>query len=134
MTGYLIHSALEFHAIESPQHPALSLQGVEMSYSELDKKSNQLAHALLKNSVQLEDRVGIYMHKSLELGVAIYGVLKAGCVFVLLDPFLPADRLQFIIDDCAIRHIVSSDVLLPTLSSIDSASKLNVYGVESESP
>lgn len=134
MTGYLIHSALEFHAIQSPRHPALSLQGVEMSYSELDKKSNQLAHALLNNSAELEDRVGIYMHKSLELGVAIYGILKAGCVFVPLDPFLPADRLQFIIEDCGISHIVSSDVLLPTLSGIDAATDINVYGVESESP
>jgi amino acid adenylation domain-containing protein len=132
MMGFLIHSALEHHAVSSPQHPALSLKGVELSYSSLNEKSNQLAHTLLNKSVVLEDRIGIYMHKSLELGVAIYGILKAGCAFVPLDPFLPADRLQFIIDDCDIRHIVSSDALLPTLEGLDVASTLNVYGVESQ--
>lgn len=131
MTGFLIHSALEFHANSSPQHPALSLQGVEMSYSTLNEKSNQLANALLENSVELEDRVGIFMHKSLELGISIYGILKAGCAFVPLDPFMPADRLQFIIEDCGIKHLVSNDALSSTIDKLDSGLDLQIYGLES---
>ena len=134
MMDYLIHSAIEHYAVTRPEHPALSLQGKEMSYGLLDLKSNQFAHVLIDNGVVVGDRVGIYMHKSLELGVAIYGILKAGCVFVPLDPFMPADRLQLIIDDCGIEHIVSSDALSQTFYEISSELNLCVYGTDEALP
>ena len=113
--GYLIQSSIEYFAKATPKHPALSYQGEEMSYRELDNRSNQLAHALLANGAKPQDRVAIYLHKSLELGVAIYGILKAGCVFVPIDPFVPEKRLAFILDDCGIQHTICSDALLSNL-------------------
>ena len=129
MIGFLIHSPVEYYAQTTPDHPALSFQGNELSYAELDQRSNQLAHALLSRGVARQDRVGIFMHKSLELGVAIYGILKAGCVFVPLDPFMPVDRLAFILDDCDITHLISSDVLSEQIRQLDKISDLNIYGV-----
>jgi len=120
MNGFLIHSALEHYAQTNPGHPALSFQGSQLSYAILDLRANQLANALIKQGAQKQDRVGIFMHKCLELGVAIYGCLKAGCVFVPLDPFMPADRLALILQDCDIQHIVSSDILVePLANAID---------------
>lgn len=102
-----------------------------MSYRTLDQRSNQLAHALIANGAKPQDRVGIYMYKCLDLGTAIYGVLKAGCVFVPLDPFLPPDRLSFIVDDCNIRHMVSTDDFSQTLSELSTRHTLNYYGIDS---
>ncbi|MEM7377398.1 MAG: AMP-binding protein, partial [Pseudomonadota bacterium] len=78
MAEFLIHSPLTAHAKAMPQHPALSCNGETLSYRELDERSNQLAHALLASGVELEDRIGLFLHKGLDLGVAIYGILKAG--------------------------------------------------------
>lgn len=132
MNGFLIHSALEHFAQTSPEHPALSYQGSQMSYAELDHRSNQLANALLNQGAQRQDRVGIFMYKSLELGIAIYGVLKAGCAFVPLDPFMPSDRLALILQDCGIKKIISSDSLSSTLvNAVDqstTSADFHVYG------
>jgi len=110
----------------------MTCQGVELSYDALNRRSNQLAHALIENGAQRQDRVGIYMHKSLELGAAIYGILKAGCIFVPLDTLMPADRLSFIIRDCGIRHIISSNALSDALLPINEEQSLHVYGVDTD--
>ena len=92
MLDFLIHSPVRHYGRESPDRPALSCQGSSMSYAELDAASKRLAHALIDRGLRKQDRVGIFMHKSLELGVAIYGVLKAGGIFVPLDPFMLPSR------------------------------------------
>lgn len=132
MISYLIQSPVEYYARLTPDHPALVIQGESMTYSALDDAANQLAHALISNGVKPQQHVGIFLHKSLNLGVAIYGILKAGCVFVPLDPFTPAERLEFILDDCKIDHIVSSDVQSRTLKSLKNSEHVCLYGVESE--
>ena len=130
MIGFLIQSPLEYYAEKTPGHPAMSCEGVEISYKELNQRSNQLAHALIENGARRQDRVGIFMHKSLELGAAIYGVLKAGCIFVPLDPLMPADRLSFILRDCGIRHIISSNALSDILIPIIEEQPLHAYGID----
>jgi amino acid adenylation domain-containing protein len=133
MTGFLIQSPLEHYANKTPGHPAMSYQGSELSYAALNQRSNQLAQALIGNGAQCQDRVGIYMYKSLELGVAIYGTLKAGCIFVPLDPFMPADRLSFILTDCGITHIISSDDFSDTLNALGEKHDLTIYGMDVDS-
>jgi len=135
MNSYLIQSPLANCAVTSPNAPALSCSGQQMSYRELDEKSNQLAQALLQLGVKAEDRIGIFMHKGLELGVAIYGILKSGCAFVPLDPFMPVERLSFITDDCDIQILISSDALAPALRELYKLNtSLHVVGVSDELP
>lgn len=129
MFDFLIHSPVTHFAKETPAHPALSFCGAELSYSKLDVTSNQLANALIAQGFKPGGRVGIFMHKSLELGTAIYGVLKAGGIFVPIDPFSPAARLQFIIEDCDLEHIVSADAMNRTLSTLAGSFYGQVYGV-----
>ena len=130
MKGFLIHSPVEYYADQTPDSPSLRLQGQVLSYAELNAAANQLAYVLIENGASVEDRVGIFLHKSFEMGFAIYGALKAGCVFVPLDPFMPAERLEFILSDCNIQHLVSSDLLLDTVSQISKKTDLTIYGVE----
>ena len=129
MVDFLIHSAIERFALETPDNIAVAISGKTMTYEELNRSSNQLAHAFLSNGVNVQDRIGIFHHKEMELAVGIYGILKAGCVFVPLDPFMPADRLAFILEDCDIKHIVTSDVQSKTLSQLKDIEELHLYGL-----
>ena len=130
MKGFLIHSPLEHHARYTPRHPALSLRGETTSYADLNAAANRLAHALIAHGARPRDRVGIYVHKSVEMAIGLYGALKAGCVFVPLDPSMPLERLAFILGDCGIEHLVSGDALAGTLSRLDGDTPLRIYGVE----
>lgn len=130
MVGFLIQSPVEHFALSTPDHPALACAGEELSYRDLDRRSNQLAHALLSNGARPQDRVAIYMYKSLDLGVAIYGILKAGCLFVPIDPFMPVKRLSLIISDCAITHAVCSEPLLNNIRQASEQTILQIYGPE----
>jgi amino acid adenylation domain-containing protein len=132
MFDFLIHSPVIHYARTTPDHAAFSCSGAELSYADLDRASNQLANALLANGLQPGGRVGIYMHKSLELGVAIYGALKAGGVFVPLDPFMPTERLQFIIEDCDIGHVISANPMAPKLAQLSGSYTGWIYGVDAE--
>lgn len=130
MLDFLVHSPVEFFARTTPDRPALSYRGSEMSYGELDEQSNQLANALTQSGIAQGDRVGIYMRKGLELGVAIYGILKAGGVFVPLDPFMPAERVDFMIGDCGIDHLVTADHMAESVKRLDSTHDLRVFGID----
>ncbi|MDJ0698381.1 MAG: amino acid adenylation domain-containing protein [Woeseiaceae bacterium] len=132
MFDFLIHSPVAHYARTMPEHPALSFKGDELSYGELDSASNRLGNALVSHGLEPGGRVGIFMHKSLELGVAIYGALKAGGVFVPLDPFLPAERLRFILDDCNIEHIVSANAMSASLKELPESYKGRIYGVDAD--
>ena len=132
MIEFLVQSPVSHFAEKTPDHAALSFQGTSLSYAELDRLSNQLAHALIERGLAPGERVGLFMHKSLELGAAIYGALKAGGVFVPLDPFMPASRLAFILEDCAVRHVVTSDRMTQPLSELTPASRPFLYGPESK--
>ena len=134
MKGHLIHSPLEYYARHTPDNPALSYQCEAMNYAALHIASNQFAHALIAQGAEPQDRIGLFVHKGFELVIAMYGVLKAGCVFVPLDPFMPVDRLCYILDDCDINIIVSSDALAATLKKIESKNPLYVFGVDVDLP
>ena len=129
MRGFLIHDPLEHYAQLTPDHAALSCQGTETSYSELHSASNRLAHAMIQSGTKPQDRIGIFLHKGHELGIAIYAILKTGGAFVPLDPFMPAERLAFIIEDCGINILVSSDALLKTINQLPADTSLTIAGV-----
>ena len=75
------------------------MQGDVLSYAELDKRANQLAHQLIELGVGPEVPVGVMMERSLELFVALLGVLKAGGAYVPMDPSYPPDRLALMMED-----------------------------------
>ena len=131
MHDHLIQSPLTRFAVATPEHQALSFRGEAMSYAELDRASNRLAHALINDGLVKGDRVGIFMPKSLELGVAIYGILKAGGVFVPIDPLIPKDHLAFIIEDCEIAQLIAGAPQMRALLTLDADLRPKIYGPES---
>jgi amino acid adenylation domain-containing protein len=77
------------------------------TYLELERRANQLGHLLLDLGIEPGDRVGIYLDKSIESLLAIYGALKAGAVYVPFDLDAPPARLGYIARDCGIRHLLT---------------------------
>ncbi|MES0491558.1 MAG: amino acid adenylation domain-containing protein [Leptospirales bacterium] len=93
-----------FHLFENiveknPESLAAICQGVSVTYYELNKKANRLAHYLSSLGIQTETFVGIHMDRSLDMLISILAVLKSGAAYVPLDPSYPIERIDFMIAD-----------------------------------
>lgn len=106
---YLIHQLLEETAQQHPTQPAFRFLQQQISYRELDKRTAQLANQLHALDIKRGDRVGIYLNKSLECAIAIYGILRAGAAYVPLDPGSPVQRLSRIVEQCGIQCVITHE-------------------------
>jgi amino acid adenylation domain-containing protein len=106
--AYLLQQLLTKSAKIYPEKPAVWARGRSITYHELNERSNQLAHLLRQRGVRKGDRVGLFFTKCVESIVAMLGVLKAGGVYVPLDPQAPADRVGYMIGDCGIRVLITN--------------------------
>ena len=88
-------------------HPALSMDDRILTYAELDASANRVANLLIRLGVRNGDRVAMWMPKSLEAIISIWGILKVGAAFVPVDPAAPVSRLATIARDCEVRALVS---------------------------
>ncbi len=103
----LLHQLLVNAAAQKPDKIAARCGNVSISYGELDYLSNKLAYSLIHTGVCPLDRVCIYLDKSIESLVAIFGVLKAGAIYVPLDTGMPLNRVTTIMSDCKPRAVIS---------------------------
>jgi acyl-CoA synthetase (AMP-forming)/AMP-acid ligase II len=88
-----VEEFLERSAERSPDKTALVCGDRRLSYREIEEQSNRLAHALVREGVQRGDRVAAYMDNSVEAVVAVFAILKAGGVFLVINPTTKADKL-----------------------------------------
>lgn len=107
--AYILQQLLQKSAARYPEKLAVWARGRSLTYRELDQRSNQLAHLLQERGVRKGDRVGIYFPKCVESVIAMLGVVKAGGVYVPLDPQAPADRIGYIIGNCGIRALITRE-------------------------
>jgi amino acid adenylation domain-containing protein len=94
-------------ALAQPDARAVEMDGVAISYRELEERSNRLAHALRKRGARPGVYVGICLSRSIDLVVALMGVAKSGAAYVPLDPQYPQDRLEFMLSDAAAIVVVT---------------------------
>ena len=87
--------------------PALVMDNRAISYSELEATSNQFARSLTRNGISHGDRVALWLPKSIETVIAIYGIMKAGAAYVPIDPGAPATRMGYIARDCSVAGLVT---------------------------
>ena len=97
----LAHEFFEEQAGRTPEAVAVVFEDATLSYGELNRRANQLAHYLRGLGVGPDARVGICLERSLEMVVGLLGVLKAGGAYVPLDPTYPPERLQYMVADSA---------------------------------
>ena len=106
-----IHHLFEAQVERTTDAVAVVCGADRLSYEELNRRSNQLAHYLQSLGVGSEVRVGICMERSLELVVGLLGILKAGGAYVPLDPAYPRDRLAFMVADCRAPIVLTQKLL-----------------------
>lgn len=106
--AYILQQLLSKSAALYPDKTAVWAREKSMTYRELESRSNQLAHLLRQNGLKKGDRVGLYFPKALESVVCMFGVMKAGGVYVPLDPQAPPDRVAYIINNCGIRLLLTN--------------------------
>ncbi|MBD2794031.1 AMP-binding protein, partial [Xenorhabdus szentirmaii] len=101
----------------APDAIAVVCAGQSLSYGELNRRANRLAHHLLTLGVQPDDRVAICVERSPEMVVGLLGILKAGAAYLPLDPAYPAERLAYMLSDAAPVALLTQSVLAETLDS-----------------
>jgi amino acid adenylation domain-containing protein len=99
-----LHELLAARAARSPAAPAVSSGSRTLTYAELERGSNQLARRLRALGVGPETRVALCTERCAELVVAILGILRAGGVYVPVDPTYPPERIAYLLEDsgCAV--------------------------------
>ncbi len=97
-------------AARSPDAVAVVYEGRQYSYREIDEESNRVAHWLIEQGIGTEDRVAVLLDKSPELVTTALGILKAGAVYLPVDPTYPEDRVAFILDDAAATLVLREPV------------------------
>jgi len=104
-------------AERAPDRVAVTHGAVETTYAELERRSNRLAHRLIEVGAGAERPIGICLHRSADLVVALLAVLKSGASYVPLDPDYPAERLRYMLADTEASILVTSRNLRSRLPS-----------------
>lgn len=103
-----VHEVFEHRASQSPDAPALTQDGVTMTYEQLNREANQLARLLIDRGVTPGDYVPVIMSRSARMVIAQLAILKCGSVYVPVDPEFPPERQAFIVNDCSARLILAA--------------------------
>ncbi len=106
-----VHQVFERCAEETPEKTALVFKEQQLSYDELNKRSNQLAHFLIDQGIGPEVKAGICIERSVEMVVAMLGVLKAGGAYVPIDPTYPQERIAYMFKDAQLPVILTQQQL-----------------------
>ena len=110
-----LESFLEHSARRLPNKVALVFGEQRLTYAEIETRANRLAHALIAAGVERGDRVAIFLDNSVEAVVSVFAVLKAGAVFVMVNPTTKAEKLTWILNNCQARALVAPTKKLPAL-------------------
>jgi amino acid adenylation domain-containing protein len=107
-----LHDLFEVQAERTPDAVAVVFQDQHLTYCELNRQANRLAHHLQSLGVGPEVRVGVFVQRSMEMIVGLLAVLKAGGAYVPLDPDYPSDRVAFMLFDSAASVVLTQQNLL----------------------
>ena len=110
-----IHQLFEAQVERTPDVIAVVLEDQELTYEELNRQANQLANHLRLLGVRPEVPVAVCLKHSVEMVVGLLGILKAGGVYVPLDPAYPKERLAFMLEDAEVPVLLTQEALLEEL-------------------
>jgi amino acid adenylation domain-containing protein len=109
----------EGQAIQHSEATAVICGSKTISYYELNRRANQLAHHLLDLGVAPDSFVGIYLERSIDMVVSLLGIMKSGAAYLPLDPAFPSDRIAFMLKDSSANILITQSSLLEALPEAD---------------
>ena len=104
---YLVHHFLENSAAKHPDKVALICGDQRLTYQQINHSADQLAAGLIDMGVKRQDRVIIFLDNSAEAVIALFGILKAGAIFVMLNPTMKAKKLNYILKDSGASALIT---------------------------
>jgi amino acid adenylation domain-containing protein len=113
-----LHELFAEQARRTPGRPAVVFRDEHLTYGELDRRADALAHELRAQGIGPESLVGLYVERSVDSVVGILGVLKAGGAYLPLDPEYPRDRLTFMLEDSGAQVLLTQEHLLQRLRPV----------------
>jgi len=114
----LLQNFLEESAHKYPNKVALVCKDARLTYEEIDRKANRVATLLRRQGIRRGDRVAIFLDNSVESVVSLFGILKADAVFLVLSPQLKAPKLEYILNNCGAKALVSDVSRLNAASGV----------------
>ncbi|MGB7498148.1 MAG: amino acid adenylation domain-containing protein, partial [Candidatus Acidiferrum sp.] len=114
-----IHQLFEAQVQRTPDAIAAVFETEQLTYGELNRRANQLAHHLRALGVGPEIPVAVCIERSLEAIIGLLGILKAGGVYVPLDPAYPKERLAFMLKDAQVLVLLTQERLVAELPQLD---------------
>jgi amino acid adenylation domain-containing protein len=121
-----IHELFEQQARKTPGKPALTFDEESLTYKELSHQSGQLGNLLVSKGVKPDTIVGIMLERSLEMIIGILAILKAGGVYMPIDPAYPEERIQYMLKDSNAQVLVVDDNSCASRLSFVSKALLNL--------
>src|SRR6185436_3957635 len=112
-----LHQLIEMQAELTPHHAALVYEQQMLTYRELDRRANQLAHHLRTRAVGADVLVGLFVERSLEMVVGILGILKTGAAYVPIDAATPKERIAFVLADANVKLLLTQSQIHDSLPS-----------------
>lgn len=104
---------------EYPNKVAIRYNDINITYLKLNQRANQLAWELRKQGAKKGDCIAILLEKGIDIYIAIFAVLKIGCIYVPINEDYPDERIKFILDDCDVKMIIVSELFNDKLSFFD---------------
>lgn len=104
----LIHEMLEETAKRYPQNIAVKHGDEMITFEELNEQSTKLAMFFCSEGVKEGDRMALVAEKSIKSVVSIFGILKSGAMYVSIDPSMPKEQLEYILNDCSVEIVLTS--------------------------
>jgi len=104
-----VESFLEQSAGRSPEKTAIVCGGTRFTYREVEERANRLARSLIAEGVERGERVAVYLDNSMQAVVSVFAILKAGAVFLVVNPTTKVDKLTYILDNCRAKGLIMPD-------------------------
>ena len=122
-----ISQLFEEQVKRTPNRIAVVFENKKLTYSELNEKSNQLANYLRSKNIQPNNIIGIMLPRSLELMIAILGILKSGACYIPIDPTYPEKRIEYMLENSRAKYLITTNELY---NNIDFDKKINISNEE----
>ena len=114
----MLHDFLQSSARRLGEKVAFAIGDQRATYAQIDRASNQLAHALRRRGVRRGDRVVVFAENAIETAVSFWGALKANAVVSVVNPLTKAAKLRYLLDDCAATALLADAHLWPTVTAV----------------
>jgi len=132
--GKTVVQLFEERTLRTLDKTAIVYKGENLTYQELNEKANILAHKLRSMGLKRDEFVAIIAERSIEMIAGIYGIIKAGGAYVPIDSTYPEDRIQYILEDCKPKAILTCRTEINTEIPVIDLGKAETWEGDTENP